>query len=70
MKKSDFLRLVAHHHGFIPFRELYDIYNDDDDIPTGLIELACKPLVGKELHIFVGAKFIKNFNELIKSKPK
>ena len=42
MKKQEALNFIRQVKGFIPYITLFEIYNDNDEIPIELIELECK----------------------------
>ena len=42
MKKKKALEFIRNKKGFIPYVTLFEIYNDEDEIPKKLIEDSCK----------------------------
>jgi len=41
MKKQEALNHIRKHKGFVPYVIMFDLYKDDDEIPTELIDLFC-----------------------------
>jgi len=42
MKKIEALNYIRLHKGYVPYIEIFDIYNDEDEIPQELIDLSIR----------------------------
>ena len=42
MKKKEALNYIKSHKGYIPYIGIFEIYNDEDEIPQELINLSIK----------------------------
>ena len=54
MKKKEAMKFIRKHKGYIPYVTLFELYNDDDEIPQKLIDLECKKDEPKSNFMIVG----------------
>lgn len=64
MNKQEVIKFFNKHYGFVPHKILFDLFNDDEEIPEGLIEAEChyfdppQPMI-----LMVGAGLYKKLKE-------
>ena len=59
MRKIEALNYIRKHKGYVPYIGIFEIYNDNDEIPQGLIDLSIKESKTKENLIVCSEKTAK-----------
>ena len=67
MKKKTAIEILINRFGYIPDRMIYDIFNDEDDIPEALVNLSLnnKP---RQNFIITNASVAEALNSVNKNK--
>lgn len=68
MRKKEAMEFIRGQKGYIPYVTLFELYNDDEEIPQRLINIECKKDEPNENFMIVGGGLyeqLKNY-ELLK----
>lgn len=66
MIKSEVLKLYKKYNLFYPPRIIFDIWNDEDEIPNEMLIYFFSPPEHQHITLFAGVKFINEFESAIK----
>lgn len=64
MKKTEALNYIILHKGYVPYIGIFDIFNDDDEIPQELIDLSIKSDGPVKNYIICGAELAEQLKNL------
>jgi hypothetical protein len=64
MKKIEALNFIRLHKGYVPYIGIFEIYNDEDEIPQELIDLSIKEDKPKENFIICSAELAEQLKNL------
>ena len=64
MKKKEAMKFIREQKGYIPYVALFELYNDDDEIPQELIDLECKKDEPKGYFMIVGQGLYEQLKNL------
>jgi hypothetical protein len=64
MKKIEALNYIRLHKGYIPYIGIFDIYNDEDEIPQELIDLSIKEHTPKDNFIICSTELANQLKKL------
>ena len=65
MKKQEALNKIREKKGFVPYVELFEIYNEDEDIPQEIIDLFTRDVITHKGDIMIcSAELAEKINEL------
>ena len=64
MKKIEALNYIRLHKGYVPYIGIFEIYNDEDEIPQELIDLSIKEDKPKENFIICSSELAKQLKNL------
>ncbi len=64
MKKIEALNYIRLHKGYVPYIVIFEIYNDEDEIPQELIDLSIKEDKPKENFIICSAELAEQLKNL------
>ena len=64
MKKIEALNYIRLHKGYVPYIGIFEIYNDEDEIPQELIDLSIKEDKPKENFIICSAELAEQLKKL------
>jgi hypothetical protein len=64
MKKIEALNYIRLHKGYVPYIGIFEIYNDEDEIPQELIDLSIKEDKPKENFIICSAELAEQLKNL------
>lgn len=70
MKKQEALEFIKNRKGFVEWAMLYDIYDDDDEIPQGLINMQFKESKPRQDVLYCSPFIAEQLNELLKDELK
>lgn len=65
MKKQEAIDFIISLKGYLPHSFIFEIYNDNDEIPQGIIDTLCMENKTRDYTILVGEKLydkLKNFD--------
>lgn len=65
MKKQEALKLIKEKIGFIPYREIFEIYSDEDEIPQESIDKECEPIKSPESFLYCSSKIAVEINKVL-----
>ena len=60
MKKNEALNYIRLHKGYVPYVAIFELFNDNDEIPQHFIDLSVKEDKPKKIQIFIS----KSINEI------
>ena len=65
MKKQEALKYIREKKGFVPYVELFKIYNEDEDIPQEIIDIFSRDIITRPRDIMIcSAELAEKINEL------
>jgi hypothetical protein len=64
MKKIEALNYIRLHKGYVPYIRIFEIYNDEDEIPQELIDLSIKEDKTRENFIICSAELAEQLKNL------
>jgi hypothetical protein len=64
MKKIEALNYIRLHKGYVPYIEIFEIYNDEDEMPQELIDLSIKEDKPRENFIICSAELAEQLKNL------
>jgi hypothetical protein len=64
MKKIEALNYIRLHKGYVPYIGIFEIYNDEDEIPQELIDLSIKEDKPKENFIICSSELAEQLKNL------
>jgi hypothetical protein len=64
MKKIEALNFIRLHKGYVPYIGIFEIYNDEDEIPQELIDLSIKEDKPEENFIVCSAELAEQLKNL------
>lgn len=64
MKKKEALNYIISHKGFVPYIIMFELYDDEDEIPQGLIDLSIKEDKPRGNFMICSAKLAEQFKNL------
>jgi hypothetical protein len=64
MNKKESIKYIRKHNGYVPYISLFEIYNDDEEIPQELIDIECKEDKPSGSFIICSAKLAKQFKNI------
>jgi hypothetical protein len=64
MKKIEALNYIRLHKGYVPYIGVFDVYNDEDEIPQELIDLSILEDNSRENFIICSAELAEQFKNL------
>ena len=70
MRKIEALNYIRLHKGYIPYVGIFEIFNNDDEIPNELIDLSIKEDKSKENLIICSAELSEQLNKIKKNEQK
>jgi len=67
MKKQKALNHIKSLMGYVPHSKIFEVFNDEDEIPQELIELSIQPIEPKEIVIYCNDKLADLIKDSIKT---
>ena len=64
MKKKEAMNFIRKQKGYIPYVTLFELYNDDDEIPQELINVECKKELSRNNFMICSAELAEQINNL------
>ena len=64
MKKQEALNYIREKRGFVPYVALFEIFEDNDEIPQALIDAECREDKPQGNFIIGSAKLVEYINKL------
>jgi len=65
MKKQEALNYIREKVGYVPYIMFFEIYDDEDEIPEGVIKLSCNPPKSNTNTIICGSQVAKAIEDAL-----